>query len=112
MIMHNFPYDYVLGAKKLLYSNRFPDEPIPRRSGPSAKTSSLLDIVATLSRCSAENVNIPEFVIKSPSEVPSIPVSAYSILTAKVNQCLDQLKSLADLNSPATSINSNFFGLR
>jgi len=102
-----FPYEDVLGAKKLLYSNCFPDEPIPRRSGSSAKNSSLSDIIATLSRCSAENIDIPEFVIKSPSEVPSIPASAYSILTAKVNQCLDQLKSLAHLNSPTTSINSS-----
>ena len=88
-------------AKKLLYSNCFPDEPIPRRSGPSAKNSSLSDIIATLSRCSAKNIDIPEFVIKSPSVVPSIPASAYSILTAKVNQWL------AHVNSPATSKNSS-----
>ncbi|XP_065583527.1 zinc finger protein 233-like [Artemia franciscana] len=73
-----FPYEDVIGAKKPLYSNCFPDEPIPR-----------------------------QFVIKSPSEVPSVLASAYSILTVKVNQCLDQLKSLAHLNSPTTSINSS-----
>ena len=75
--------------------------------GPSAKNSSLLDIIATLSCCSAENIDIPEFVIKSPSEVPSILASAYSILTAKVNQCLDQQKLLAHPNSTAMSINSS-----
>ena len=61
-----FPYEDVLGAKKLLYSNCFPGEPIPRRSGPSAKNSSLSDIIASLSRCSEENIDIPEFVIKPP----------------------------------------------
>ena len=82
-------------TRKLLFLKLFPNEVPSKRVGANAALNCASDIISSLVKCDSQNIKLPDFVIKCPSEVPMIPVDAFSTLSAKVNSCLEQLRDIA-----------------
>ena len=89
---------------KLLFLKLYPNEVPSKRIGANAELNYASDIISLLVKCDSSNIKLLHFVIKCPSEVPMIPVDAFSTLSAKVNSCLEQLR---DISSKATEGHSN-----
>ena len=82
-------------TRKLLFLKFFPNEIPSERVGANAALNCASDIISSLVKCDSQNKKLTDFVIKCPSEVPMIPVDAFSTLSAKVNSCLEQMRDIA-----------------
>ena len=91
-------------TRKLLFLTLFPNEVLSKHVGANDALNCASDIISSLVKCDSQNIKLPDFVIKCPSEVPMIPVDAFSTLSANMNSCLEQLR---DMSSKVTGGQSN-----
>lgn len=91
-----FDCEVIVIAKKWLGLKLDPDAPFQKRTGTKAPSSHLGDILEMLRKGDSDCFTIPTFVIRSPSEVPVIPASAYSALLSKVNELNLHLKTISN----------------
>ena len=61
-------------------------EDCPIRKGNNALVSHFSDIITLLKSLDEADTDVPTFVIKRPTEVPCLPVTAYTSLFSKFNE--------------------------
>ena len=102
-----FENSAVSTAKIELYSATVPDDCCPKRVGNKAITNNIRDMIDLIRKCDSENITIPIYVIRLPTEVPTIPAVAYSRFATKINnigrtlEVIDSKLTNYDMNFPA-----------
>ena len=91
-----FTLAQVSEARRQIFQFCHPGEIQPKRVGTNAFINSVSDIIDTIAKYDADDVGLPVFVIRHPSEVPLIPADAFCALSCRVNSCLSELRSLSE----------------
>jgi hypothetical protein len=91
-----FTLTQVSDARRQIFQFCHPGVIQPKRVGTNVFINSVSDIIDNSAMYDADDVGLPVFVIRHPSEVPLILADDFCSLSCRVNSCLSELRSLSE----------------